>query len=411
MKALRRLRYRAPPAPRSASCGCIPLRFAMIRCRRGVALHLTALGIELIGNRIVKVARADITVQLRISCRHLRIFLNLQPVTHFFCLTILRKSSQRISTVAQRSMIVPVVLKMGYVMAGRQKLTRRQRALRDGVLVPIAALCFIVISSLGITWVITEPIFHPNRHPTINRFFYFMQHQHPRLSRALFFSPFGLLIGLKLLEPFVPTLMSWQLEKQRLTGGCKLESTSHLNCPLIQTFNLDAATAWKNLSVTLPGMAIAVHGIRSTNWQLVEDYERRLQMRLRLTYFHEVTGSKSGQMYPRTVNCLCTISGKGMKSDVSLVYSADSAMDNKTVREIIDQTNSALQVTLNNETVTAARLAIDALVKKYRESDNSVEDASIQIAQSATEQPSEPDGWKAQDTPSLVPEYKFYLSA
>jgi len=277
-------------------------------------------------------------------------------------------------------------------MAGRKPATRRQKNLLEE-LVLLSSFCLIVFCAVGVTWLIVEPLEHPNLHPRIIHLYYQLQHYHPTLQRSLCVIP----ILLILTQGMLLKLIEHRFDRKKVIDTrAKTRTDRPLKLSWTQSISLDAHNVWLNLSVALPGMPIGLPGeTRPTHWRLVETHESTLRLSAHLTYCHDVTGSRSPQMYPRTINCLATVEGKGLKSDVTLVYSSASPMDYHTVKCLIEQTNANLFQALENQPEIDSMRVLDTQIRAYKD------------VESATDLPA-----PASQTTTPTPlEYEYYHSA
>lgn len=246
-------------------------------------------------------------------------------------------------TLVESQKIMPlVVLEKSIVMNSKRQLTRRQKAIRNNVS-PVFALILIVAIAAGFTWLVTEPVSHPNRHPRLVRFYNEFQRFHPRLAKVVLMSPLALYISLIFLKPMLPLVAEHNQVKKRLQSMRKQSGETCSSMRSAQDLPLELKSAWAWLADSLPGMQISAPGIRETGWRLLQKNEAALTMTVMLNYCHNHTGVNSSQMYPRLLTCVARLSGAGTSSFLTLEYAAQSAMDHTTVQAIIDKTNAALE--------------------------------------------------------------------
>jgi hypothetical protein len=230
---------------------------------------------------------------------------------------------------------------------GRQAaLTRRQKMLVNEVLIPIVLIVLVLAIASAVSYVIVEPIFHPNLHPRLVKFGTYMVHFHPRLCHYTPFAAVSLFVLLHLSRFLAPIYWQIRMRKKGLIAPSDLKSSRYLNQGMVQTIPVLLPEAWQTLKSQFPGMLIRVPCMRDTHWEVLNYDERRRELRLVLQYVHTPLGIKSWRLYPRRLFCNARLTGKGMRTEAELTYTADSAMDYQTVYGIIDQTNGCLHAAM-----------------------------------------------------------------
>jgi hypothetical protein len=211
---------------------------------------------------------------------------------------------------------------------------------------PILCLSFIVGSATLVSYVIVDPLLRPNLHPRLTRIERYLVRFHPRLVRYV---PIAALISLQIALLSLKLQTHYSVRKRGLLSPRELKSGRYLNQSMEQTIGLLPPEAWQVVKLALPGLCISVPDLRSSHWELLEENEIKREMRLVLQYVHNPLGIKIWRLYPRRMLCTVKLKGKGVSTKVELTYSADSAMDYRTVYEIIDQTNKEISAAMAAE--------------------------------------------------------------
>jgi hypothetical protein len=231
----------------------------------------------------------------------------------------------------------------------KSQLPRRRKAPIFDWLVPVFLLLLIVGVAALFSYLIVEPLVHPNLHPRLIRFGTYLVHFHPRLCR---YFPGALLAGvitLHLTALFALAHRQYQMRKRGPLVLSDLKSNQYLNQTMTQTIALLPPEAWQVVKLAFPGLLISVPGMRCPHWEVLEIDELRREMRLALRYVHDPLGIKVWRLYPRRISCSVRLRAKGVRTNVELTYNADSAMDYQTVYQIIDQTKASINMAMEAE--------------------------------------------------------------
>lgn len=209
----------------------------------------------------------------------------------------------------------------------------------------VSPVFFLVLIILLATFS-TDVLMHPNLHPRLFGFFYYVTHYHPRLSRLLVYGLFSAYLGLVFLAPLTRRLSSWRMRKNGLLSDEKLRLTTYLNCPRLEKYPLVQSELWQRLGRVLPGLVIKLPDLRAAHWQMkAVDFSRK-EFFLELWYVQNPLGLNVSRLYPRKLNCRARVISKGTSSVVEFFFSADSAMDYENVSAIIGSTISQIKESL-----------------------------------------------------------------
>jgi len=226
-------------------------------------------------------------------------------------------------------------------------------------------LLFMISLAVAFTQLITDPIVHPNLHPTLARFYHYLVHYHPRLTRSIPYALIGLVISLQTLALFAPAWHKLQGRIKILPPRGVRKSLAILDQITKECYAALLPDAWMNLKDAFPGLFIKVPDVRGTHWELLDIDENKRQIRLVLRYVHDPLFIKRWRLYPRKLLCVVRLKGKGVRSEAEFLFHADSAMDYASVLEIIERTNSLLREAIEAKPGRAAdldrRVGVDAI--------------------------------------------------
>jgi len=228
-------------------------------------------------------------------------------------------------------------------------LTRRQKTLIWDWLVPISLMMFIVGCATLVTYLVVEPLLHPHLHPRLVKWGTYLVHYHPRLCRYFPIAIVSASILLQIIATFLPVFRRYWVRKRGIRTAADLKIGRYLNQKMEQTIALLLPEAWQVVRLALPGLYVTVPDIRSSHWEVLEINEVRREMRLSLRYFHDPLGIKIWRLYPRQILCHVKLRAKGVRTNIELTYTADSAMDYPTVYNIIDKTNENIKAAMEAE--------------------------------------------------------------
>lgn len=201
-----------------------------------------------------------------------------------------------------------------------------------------------MLLAIGATFLIADPLIHPNMHPRLCKLGYQLIHYHPRLLKCLEWSFIFSMVFVYLLLPLAILKMNlWDIRKKGLLKPSNLKSNQYLERPLQLTIPELLATSWDKLKDGLPGLCIRVPDMRPAYWELIDINEHLHTMKLELRYVHDPLARKCSTLYPRKVLCTVQLKGKGVRTDVQLDYSANSPMDYKTAYAVIEKTTATVK--------------------------------------------------------------------
>jgi len=207
-----------------------------------------------------------------------------------------------------------------------------------------AVLALLVILSIATltSYLIADPLLHPTHHPRLIKFSYNLTHFHPRLCKVAAYGSVALLVLAQLSLLVAPLYHKYKVRKKGLLIQGDLRSKIYLNQAMQKTLPLVLPQAWLAINEIFPGLIVRAGEVHAAHWQVVSRDEGRRELQLELRYVHDPLGIKSWRLYPRRLTCTVKLRAKGVSTIAELTYKAASAMDYRTVYEIIDQTNTAV---------------------------------------------------------------------
>lgn len=226
-------------------------------------------------------------------------------------------------------------------LKARDRSSRRNNR-RDELLRACATLVSVLAFSCIVSVITTDIILHPRRHPRIYRTARFIQHSHPRIAKALAYTPLTCFIALELSVVALPLLTKHDWRRKGLLIPAQLKSADYLNHKRTTVEPNVGPVTWEILKDTLPAMYIKVDDIRATHWELVEIDERRQHMKLSLTYVHNPLLIKPHKLFPRRLECYASVKSIGVRSELTIEFCAPSTMDYQTVFAVVDETYRTL---------------------------------------------------------------------
>jgi len=220
-----------------------------------------------------------------------------------------------------------------------QKVRKRGNAFLKESLPAFCALLLILAVATLITYLITDPLLHPTHHPRLIGFYTYMTHFHPRMCKAATYSLIGGAIVCQFSIIFAPLYWKYRIRKKGpLTQG-ELKSRTYLNRPMQKTMPLVLPQAWMAINEIFPGLIVRGGNVHGAHWVVTRKDEGRRELDIELRYVHDPLGIEVWRLYPRRLACTIKLKAKGVSTVAELTYHADSAMDYRSVYEMIDQTN------------------------------------------------------------------------
>ncbi|MBU6454622.1 MAG: hypothetical protein KGS72_22830 [Cyanobacteria bacterium REEB67] len=260
---------------------------------------------------------------------------------------------------------------------GNRDVSRREKEMQAGIF-GFGKFLLVVGVLLYVGKLVYELMVQPELHPQIMLFLWEMLHHHPTLTKISFIVPIMLIIAWRILNS--PTVVAARTGAKRLQNVVAIKSDSHLELPTTLSFNVEAAATWRYLNKVFPGLSIEVDGIRVTHWRAVESDISKLQLKLSLTYDRISSGQSSGRPDPRVLNCVATVKGRGISSNVLLSFSADNMLDNRYTPNLIAATTSGLQRALELEAMMDAPLDLEQNLRSRSAGQNRVQQYEQEIA-------------------------------
>ena len=149
---------------------------------------------------------------------------------------------------------------------------------------------------------------------------------------------------LTLLLPILSLRLEYGNRKKARLGDRHSKWEEILNVPMEATYPILITDAWSRIKSNIAGEAISVPDVRTTHWEVAQVDENRKQVHLVLTYVHAPLGRKASEIRPRQLFCTVNLVGQGTRSQIRLIFKAQSPMDFRTVCEIIEQTKSTMKL-------------------------------------------------------------------
>jgi hypothetical protein len=144
----------------------------------------------------------------------------------------------------------------------------------------------------------------------------------------------------------------------------------YLNVADTQTYPVLVSEAWKGLKETVGGEVIKSPDIRATHWDILATNEKSKTLDLVLRYVPTPLGRKPWNLYSRKLTCTASLSGRGTKCELKLIFKAQSPMDYRTLKETIEATKEALGRAICNPPEASILENLDGGDKFFNRSNN-----------------------------------------
>lgn len=214
------------------------------------------------------------------------------------------------------------------------------------------AILVTLLGFLGAMMVSMEILRHPNLHPRIFKVIHWLMPNYSKdssfiivwLSILLLFFQFSI-------RALAPLIAKWSVLKNGRLSGDGLKLNSYLNRPFTEEYHELQPIAWQKLKDVLPGLLVKIPDLRAAKWELLGIDSEKKEIRLEMWYVQNPIGIKVSRLFPRKLNCVAKLSGKGTCSDVEFTFTANSPMDYQNVHAIISSTTSQLRTAMNRRLI------------------------------------------------------------
>ena len=219
---------------------------------------------------------------------------------------------------------------------------KRGNAFLKESLPAFCALLLILTVATVATYLITDPLIHPTHHPRLIGFYTYMTHFHPRMCKAATYSLICGAVFCQFSIVFASLYWKYKIRTKGLLWQGELKSRTYLDRPMQKTLPLVLPQAWAAINEIFPGLVVRGGNVHGAHWAVTRKDEGLRELDIELRYVHDPLGIKVWRLYPRRLACTIKLKAKGVSTVAELTYHADSAMDYRSVYEMIDQTNLAV---------------------------------------------------------------------
>jgi hypothetical protein len=210
--------------------------------------------------------------------------------------------------------------------------------------------CLLALLPFFLIYVFMDVLIHPRLHPRVYAVMHEIQHRHPRLAKALVYTPLAVGFGGQIVLVWAAGRAQRRLRSRGLVNKAPLKVVQSLAQTVIVKSSLLPNVGWTLISEVAPGLCVEAPDVRRTHWELISVDERRREMVLELRYTVNPLGAKVWTLYPRRLTCRLHLKGKGVRSELELRFQADSPMDYANVQALIDDSCRQLKQAVSEET-------------------------------------------------------------